>query len=129
VAAEFLAPAPGAQGSAAPTGPDDSALRAGRGEFDATAPDIPCTRGGGPLRDVCELGVARGGGGDATVVITFPDGFRRALFFTHGEFVSADASEAGGGFDTEWSKDASGTYRIRVDDERYALPEAVVFGG
>ncbi len=129
VAAEFLAPAPGAEGSAAPAGADDSALRAGRGEFDATAPSVPCARGGGPLAAVCELGVARGGGGDATVVVAFPDGFRRALFFAHGEFVSADASEAGGGFDTEWSKDAGGTYRIRVDDELYEFPEAVIFGG
>ncbi len=129
VAAEFLAPAPGAQGSAPPMGEDDSAQRAGRGEFDATAPYTLCSRGGAPVEAVCEAGVARGGGGDATVVVTFPDGVRRALFFTHGEFIGADASQAGGGFDTDWSKDAGGTYRIRVDGERYEIPEALIFGG
>ncbi|MGF1502096.1 MAG: hypothetical protein ACFBSD_09775 [Paracoccaceae bacterium] len=128
VAAEFLAPAIALHGAPL-TGEDDSAARAGRGEFDATAPATACAIGGGTLETVCSLGVARGGGGDATVVIAFPDGVRRALFFQRGEFVGVDASEAGGGFDTDWSKDADGTYRIRVDDERYAFPEAVVFGG
>lgn len=128
-AAEFLAPAPGAQGSAAPYGEDDSALRAGRGEFDATAPHTACSRGDAPLRDACEASVARGGGGDATVVVRFPDGVERILFFTHGAFMGTDASEASGGFDTDWSKDSQGIYRIRIEDERYAFPEALVFGG
>jgi len=78
---------------------------------------------------LCDHAVARGSGGDATVVVTFPDGVSRTLFFAHGEFISADASEAGGGFDTEWSTDGRGIYRIRVDDERYAVREAVIFGG
>ena len=129
VAAEYLAPAAGAQGSAAPMGMDESALRAGQGDFDATAPFTSCARDGAALEQVCDLSVARGGGGDATVVITFPDGFERMLFFTHGEFVGTDASQAGGGFDTDWSKDPTGTYQIRVDEERYAFPEVVIFGG
>lgn len=129
VAAEFLVPAPGPQGTAPPVGEDNSALRAGQGDFDARAPYTACAREGMPMREDCEAAVARGTGGDATVVITFPDGFQRILFFTHGEFMSADASEAGGGFDTDWSKDADGTYRIRVDGEHYEVPGSIIFGG
>ncbi|MGF1527635.1 MAG: SH3 domain-containing protein [Candidatus Competibacterales bacterium] len=126
VVAEFLAPAVGPQGGVA-TGADDSALRAGRGEFDATGP-LPCAqRRGQPLGE-CQFGVARAGGGDATVVVTHPDGFQRVLFFTRGEFTGADASEAGGGFDTEVTKEAD-LFRIRVDDERYEMSEAVILGG
>ena len=37
----------------------------------------------------CNFGVARDGGGTATVSVTRPDGVRRALFFQDGKFVSA----------------------------------------
>jgi len=45
---------------------------------------------------VCEFGVARAGGGDATVVVSRPDGTIRAIFFRMGRPVGADTSEADG---------------------------------
>lgn len=126
VAADFLAPRVDPSGGVA-MGEDDSAMRAGQRDFDATG-SIPCARSAGQPTGSCEFGVARAGGGWATVVVTFPDGFRRALFFAAGDFAGADASEAGGGFDTESGKEAD-LYLIRVDDERYEIPQAVVFGG
>jgi hypothetical protein len=125
-AAEFLHPAVSPDGSVA-TGPDDSALRAGRGDFDATgsipcavAPDQPMTR--------CRFGVARAGGGYATVVVTKPDGARRALFFRRGVAVSADTSEADG-YGAFSAVEEADLHRITVGTERYEIPEAVFFGG
>jgi len=127
VAAEFLAPAPDPFGGPPVRGMDDSSLRAGQGDFDASG-QIPCAQyRGQPIRQ-CDFGVARAGGGDATVVVTLPDGFRRALFFTRGEFIGADASQAGGGFQTSARKEGD-LFLIRVDEERYEIPEAIIFGG
>ena len=70
VAAEYLAPAVSPDGSVA-TGPDNSAFRAGQGDFDATG-QIPCAQYPGQPMTECEFGVARAGGGYATVVILLP---------------------------------------------------------
>lgn len=107
--------------------PAGSALRAGQGVFDATG-SIPCAKGtGAPMRP-CAFAVARDGGGTATVLITKPDGLERALFFVDGAFVSADTSQAGGGFAVSATREGD-LNRVRVDDERYELPDAVLFGG
>lgn len=126
VAAELLAPATNPTGGVA-VGEDDSALRAGRGDFDAKG-DIPCAQVAGQPTRPCAFGVARAGGGDATVIVTRPDGSTRALFFVRGEFMGADASQAGGGFDASATREAD-LFLIRVDAERYEVPDAVVFGG
>jgi heat shock protein HslJ len=126
VAAEFLRPAVSPDGSVA-TGPDDSALRAGQGKFDATG-RVPCAQFAGQPMTECEFSVARSGGGYATVVIEKPDGRTRAIFFRMGKPIGADTSEA----------DRTGTFRatrendlnlIRVGNERYEIPDAVVLGG
>ncbi|WP_158540165.1 SH3 domain-containing protein [Rhodosalinus halophilus] len=107
--------------------PAESALRAGQGVFDATGL-ITCTQAASaPARD-CAFGVARDGGGSATLVVIRPDGMRRALFFENGAFVSTDASQAGGGFDTEATR-AGDTTIVRIDDERYEIPDAALYGG
>jgi heat shock protein HslJ len=126
VAAEFLKPAVSPDGSIA-TGPDDSALRAGRGDFDATG-QIPCAQAAGQPMIECEFGVARVGGGYATVVITQPDGRTRAIFFRMGRPIGADTSETDGYPDFSASKE-SDLHFIRVGDERYEIPDAVIFGG
>ena len=61
VAAEFLSPAVSPDGSVI-TGPDDSALRAGQGVFDATG-QIPCGQHKGQPMTTCEFGVSRTGWG------------------------------------------------------------------
>jgi heat shock protein HslJ len=104
-----------------------SALRAGQGVFDA-AGAVPCAKGDGAPTVPCAMGVALDGGGSATVVVIKPDGIDRLLFFTDGSFVSADTSEAGGGFEISATRE-SDLNLIRVDDERYEIPDAVLFGG
>ena len=125
VAAEYLAPAVSPHGAVV-TGPDDSALRAGQGDFDATG-EIRCAQGADGPMSWCGFGVARHGGGFATVVVTRPDGRPRALYFSNGVAIGADTSEADPG-EFSASREAD-QYVIRVGDERYEVFDAVVFGG
>jgi hypothetical protein len=125
VSAAFLKSAVSPDGSVA-TGPDDSALRAGQGKFDATG-NIPCAQYRGQPLIQCEFGVARAGGGYATVVINKPDGRTRALYFRLGKPIGADTSEADPG---NFSATREGDLNfIRVGNERYEIPNAVVLGG
>lgn len=126
VSAEYLNPALSPDGSAA-FGPDDSALRAGQGMFDATG-NIPCTQSIGQPMTQCEFGVARAGGGYATVVIKKPAGRTRAIFFRMGKPIGADTSQADGYPEFSASKE-SDLNLIRVGNERYEIPDAVVLGG
>lgn len=126
VARAFLTPARSPDGSVQ-TGVDTSALRAGAGDFDATG-EIPCAQSRGQPMGYCAFGVARGGGGYATVVVTRPGGMQRTIFFSNGAAIGAGTSEAdpGGAFVAERDGDLS---LIRIGDERYEIPDAVVFGG
>ena len=125
VPAGSLLPAHGPDG-VVPTGPNDSKHRAGRRDFDADG-EIACAQERGQALGTCAAAVARSGGGDATVLVTFPNGFARQLYFVHGEFVSASATMSGAGRDTDWRLDA-GLHHIRVDDQRFELPDRLVFG-
>ena len=76
----------------------------------------------------CDFGVTRTGNGDATVVITRPDGSKRTIMFTGGRATGADISQADGGavFSAQRDGDLS---LIKVGDERYEIPDAAVSGG
>jgi hypothetical protein len=126
VAAEFLAPAVAPDGAVL-RGPDDSALRAGQGQFNATG-FKPCAQHKGQPMTECEFGVARAGEGYATVVITKPDGVKRAVFFRRGIAVGADTSQADGYPEFKATRE-NDLHEIRVGDKRYEIPEAVIFGG
>lgn len=126
VAAAYIKPAISPHGAVA-TGPDNSALRAGQGDFDATGP-VPCSKQpAGPMAQ-CQMGVARAGGGFATVVVTHPDGKKRALYFANGVAIGADTSEADytGPFEAKRRMDS---HDIKVGNERYEIVDAVIFGG
>jgi hypothetical protein len=125
VAAEFLKPAVSPDGSVA-TGVDDSALRAGQGQYDASG-NLPCALHAGQPMAQCEFGVARAGGGYATVIIKKPDGQTRAIFFRMGKPIGADTSEANPG-EFSAAREADLNF-IRIGDERYEIPDAVVLGG
>ena len=125
VSAEFLQPAVSPDGSIA-TGPEDSALRAGLGKFDATG-YIPCAQSIGQPMIQCGFGVARAGSGYATVVIKKPDGNTRSIYFRMGKPIGADTSEADFG---KFSATREGDLNfIRIGNERYEIPDAVVLGG
>lgn len=126
VAVRQIKPAVSPHGAVA-TGPDNSALRAGQGDFDANGP-VPCSKQPtGPMGQ-CQMGVARAGGGFATVFVTHPDGSKRALYFSNGVAIGADMSQADytGSFAAKRGNDST---VIKVGKERYVIIDAVVFGG
>jgi hypothetical protein len=123
VAAEFLKPAVSPDGSVA-MGPDNSAFRAGQGNFDAMG-QIACAQYPGQPMTQCDFGVARAGGGYATVVITKPDGRSRAIFFRMGKPIGADTSETDGYPEFRATK-RNDLHLIRIGGERYEIPDAVV---
>jgi hypothetical protein len=106
-------------------GPAGDALVPGT-DFHATG-QIPCAMAAGQPAGSCPFGVRREGGGSGMVVVTKPDGRTRAIFFEHGHAVGADTSQADPG---EFSarKEADLSY-VRIGDERYEIPDAVIFGG
>jgi heat shock protein HslJ len=126
VAAAFIRPAISPDGSAA-MGPDDSALRAGQGQFDATG-QAPCAQGQGEPMGQCAFGVARAGGGYATVVVKRPDGRQRFIFFRMGRPIGASTSQADGYPEFRAIKEGD-LNLIRIGAERYEIPDAVVLGG
>ena len=105
----------------------DSALRVGQGAFDATG-IVPCAKGIGAPMAQCTFGVARDAGGSATVAIFRSDGLSRAIFFAGGELLGADTSEADGGHEVKSAREGD-LYLIRINDERYEIPETVIQGG
>jgi hypothetical protein len=126
VVADLLEPAIGPDGAVA-TGLDESALRAGQGDFEATG-KIPCAQSQGQPMGLCDFGVARHGGSYATVVVTGPDRHGRALYFKRGVAIGADTAQADGYPDFTAEK-AGDLHRISVGTERYEIPDAVVLGG
>ena len=125
VAAEFLTPAISPNGAAI-MGPDTSALRAGKGEFDATG-KLPCSEDPARPTGECPFGLARTGGGYATVVVTRPNGLTRAIFFQMGVPTSADTSEADG-YPEFTAEKRDDVHFISVGSERYEIVDAVVLG-
>jgi hypothetical protein len=105
----------------------DTIERAGAGKFNATG-KIPCAQNKAQPMGQCDFGVARGGGGTATVVVTRPDGRKRTIFFEKGKATGADLSQADGNMTFRATKEAD-LFRIQAGDERYEIPEAAVFGG
>ena len=114
-----LKPAIGPDGKS-PFGPDQSRNRARKRDFDATA-RVACAQERGQTLGTCTAGVSRSDGGDATMAVTFPNGFVRSLYFVHGQFVRASATMSGVGTDIDWQLDA-GVYELRVDDQRFEFP-------
>jgi hypothetical protein len=111
---------------ALPRTPEDRARRARRGDFDARG-QIACAQQRGAEMAMCAAGIVRGETGAATVVVTFGNGFARMLEFRDGQFVSANPTMSGTGADTDWER-AGDLHLLRVDDQRFALPHALVFG-
>jgi len=126
---EILGFAPPAGHSAAAGGDNRASTseRAGQGQFDARGPVSCAMRPGQPMGS-CQAAVARDPGGNATIVITRPDGRARFIFFENGNPVSADLSQADGNMEFRASKGGD-TYYIEAGDERYEIVEAFIYGG
>lgn len=102
-----------------------AAERARAGQFDTTG-EIRCAQVAGQTLVPCDAAVARADG-SAVVVVTFPNGFARTLTFSGREFLRGNPTMSGVGTDTDWHR-SDGMYHVRVDDQRFEIPEALVFG-
>ena len=76
----------------------------------------------------CEFGVARKGGGYATVVVVKPDNIKRAFFFRIGKATGVDTFQVDGFSDFKANK-VRDQHIIHVGEERYEIPDAVILGG
>lgn len=103
-------------------GPPGDALVPGT-QFHATG-NINCAQYEGQPYESCRFGVVRKGNGTATVTVFFPNGGRRMIHFVEGAAASSD-SDAG-----VYSDHHSDLMTVFVGtDERYEIPEAVIYGG
>lgn len=119
----------------APVSKDTSATGSSSGDHDATVAgtgyhatgNIPCSMGGGAPTGSCPFGVKREGNGSGMVAVTKPDGRKRVIFFTNGRPTGADTSSADPGkFSATKEADLN---IVRIGQERYEIPDAVIFGG
>jgi len=103
-----------------------AAKRAKAGSFDAMG-EVACAQEVGQKMETCAAAVARVGSSEAAVIVTFPNGFARTLMFEDGFFIRGNPTMSGAGTDTDW-RISDGMHFVRVDDQRFELPEALVFG-
>lgn len=95
-------------------------------DYNATG-NIPCSMGGGQPTVSCSFGVIRKGNGTGIVTVNKPDGRTRVIFFKNGNATGYDQSQADPGkFSVQKQDDLS---IIRIGQERYEIPDAVIFGG
>ncbi len=118
VAGRFLVEGPATQAPAATEG-----RPVGEGaSFDATGLAPYAREIGQPTRD-CPFGVVREGPGYAGVWIAIGGGREGQILFEAGAPVAANIDAA-----LSFEKETN-LFRIRIGDERYEIPEAVVSGG
>lgn len=98
--------------------------------FNATG-TISCVRSAeAPVQD-CAFGVIREspGSGSGSIVIDWPDGGSRAIYFEAGNPVSFDQSQADRGLEMTVSRTANGIIIVIIGEERFEIPDTVIWGG
>ncbi len=86
---------------------------------------IACAQETGEVLGQCTYRIERDEKGKTTITVAFANGFKRRLFFKDGTFLKANTTMSGTGTDTDWNlKD--GTHEIRVDDQRYEVPDILI---
>jgi hypothetical protein len=92
-----------------------------------TPTSIACAQKPGEPLAQCSYSIKRDETGKTTVTVVFANGFKRGLSFMDGKFVKASVTMSGVGTDTDWSlKD--GKHMIRVDGQRYEVPDTLIAG-
>ena len=90
-----------------------------------TPKSIACAQERRETLGQCSYRVNRDETGKTTVTVIFANGFTRGLFFEDGKFLKASVTMSGVGTDTDWSLKA-GTHMIRVDGQRYEVPDSLI---
>lgn len=126
VAADYLLVATAPDGTF-PLRLDESAFRAGMGDFDASG-QLRCVLPEEPNRQFCGFSVARAGSGDATLVIHAGQPQERVVYFRLGRPLAVSGSEASGFPEFQYRRQ-SDTSQLTIDDAQYQVPDAVIYGG
>lgn len=92
-----------------------------------TPNSIACAQERGAPLGQCSYQIARDEKAGTTVSVVFANGFKRRLFFKDGKFVKASVTMSGVGTDTDWSLQ-DGTHIIRVEGQRYEVPDTLIAG-
>lgn len=92
---------------------------------DITPMYIACAQERGEQLGQCSYRITRDETGKTTVTVVFANGFKRGLFFEDGKFLKASVTMSGVGTDTDWSLE-DGTHIIRVDGQRYEVPDILI---
>lgn len=121
-----ITPVASGAGGRAPTPAHGDALVPGT-EFNATG-NIPCARVAGQPMGQCRFGVVRNGDGSGSITVFWPGGGNRVLFFERATPMAFDQSEADGDADMTVTKEAD-LFLVRIGDQRFEIPEAVIVGG
>jgi hypothetical protein len=87
-----------------------------------------CSRTPGAPMQTCEFGVVREGNGSGMVLVFWPEGGSRAVYYADGAPVSYDQSQADGGAQLTATRQAD-AYLVVIGDQRVLLPDAIIFGG
>lgn len=104
----------------------DAAKRARAGDF-SVAGEVACAQEVGQSLGVCLASVAMDDATGSAVVVEFPNGFARTLLFEDGAFLRGNTTMSGNGTDIDWHVE-NGTHLIRVDDQRFEIPEGLILG-
>lgn len=121
--------ASGTEAAPAETPEQQAAVESTPVEIPPLAPDgattvIPCSRYYGKPMSMCAAIVQRGGEGEATVTVTWPDGGERVINFRNGRADTSDSAEP-----VSWTREAD-LNMIRIGKaERFEIPDALPFGG
>jgi membrane-bound inhibitor of C-type lysozyme len=113
----------GGGNTASSSGSASSQPKAAGTGYNATG-NIPCSMTQAEANESCTFGVIRQGNGNAVVDITTPSGRAFSIYFENG-----DAYKVEGGLG-EFSRTRQGDETlVYVGQERYIIPDAVIFGG
>ena len=96
-------------------------------EFNATGM-VDCVRDMDAPVQSCTFGVKREGNGTGAVTVNWPDGGSRVIFFKAGTPVAYDQSQADAGAEMTVTRDGDNNI-VFVGQERFVIPDAVIWGG
>lgn len=89
---------------------------------------IDCARNARATLQSCTFGVIRQGYGSGSVTIEWPEGGSRTIVFASGAAVSYDQSEADGNARISSVHQGSDNI-VMIGQERFVIPDAVIWGG
>lgn len=95
-------------------------------EFSATA-QVSCTRDRDAADETCDAGVVRDGDGSGYVMISWPDGGGRAIFFEDNTPVRFDWSQADGDAEMTVNREAD-EFVVFIGEARFVIPEVLIVG-